>query len=169
EVDDNYGKKGHLRVLFTIAEGPQTTVGKLTIVGNEALPEAQIRNMISASEGQPYSDTMVITDQTEVTNGYFDFGFPDVKFEYSTQPEPDDPTKIDVTYKITEGPQIFVDQVFIAGLNYTRPFVVQREVKIGSGDRLSQSQMLDSQRRLYDMGIFNEVNVAVQNPEGYAT
>src|ERR1041385_6598184 len=29
--------------------------------------------------------------------------------------------------------------------------------------------MLDSQRRLYDMGIFNEVGVAVQNPEGDAT
>jgi outer membrane protein insertion porin family len=169
EVDDNYGKKGHLRVVLTVDEGPQATVGKVTIEGNEALPEAQIRGMITASEGQPFSETMVITDQTEVTNGYFDFGFPQVKFEYTTQPEADDPNKIDVTYKITEGRQFFVDQVFIAGLNYTRPFVVQREVKIGSGDRLSQSQMLDSQRRLYDMGIFNEVNVAVQNPEGDAT
>ena len=74
-----------------------------------------------------------------------------------------------MTYKITEGPQVFVDKVLIAGLNYTRPFVVEREIKIGNGDRLSQSQMLDSQRRLYDMGIFNEVSVAVQNPEGETT
>ncbi|HZS27237.1 MAG TPA: POTRA domain-containing protein [Candidatus Angelobacter sp.] len=169
EVDDNYGKKGHIRVILTVNEGPQTTVGKLTIEGNEALPETQIRSMISASEGQPYSDSMVIADQTDVMNGYFDLGFPQAKFEYTTQPEAGDPNKIDLTYKITEGPQVFVDQVFIAGLNYTRPFVVQREVKIGGGDRLSQSQMLNSQRRLYDMGIFNEVNVAVQNPDGDAT
>lgn len=169
EVDDNYGKKGRIRVLLTVNEGPQTTVGKLTIQGNEALPESQIRGMISASEGQPYSDSMVVNDQTDVMNGYFDLGFPQVKFEYTTLPQIEDPTKIDVTYKITEGQQVYVDRVFIAGLHYTRPFVVQREVKIGSGDRLSQSQMLDSQRRLYDMGIFNEVNVAVQNPEGDAT
>ena len=169
EVDDNYGKKGHIRVLLTINEGPQTTVGKLVIEGSEALPEAQIRGMISASEGQPYSDTMVLTDQSEVMEGYFNLGFPQVKFEYTTQPEAADPTKIDVTYKITEGPQNFVDKVLISGLNYTRPFVVGREIKIGSGDRLSQSLMLDSQRRLYDMGIFNQVNVAVQNPEGDAT
>jgi outer membrane protein assembly complex protein YaeT len=169
EVDDNYGKKGHIRVLLTVNEGRQTTVGKLTIQGNEALPETQIRGMISASEGQPYSDSMVIADQTDVTNSYFDLGFPQVKFEYTTQPQIDDPNKIDVTYKITEGPQFFVDRVFIAGLNYTRPFVVQREVKVGSGDRLSQSQILDSQRRLYDLGIFNEVNVAVQNPDGDST
>ena len=169
EVDDNFGKKGHIRVLLTVIEGPQSTVGKLTIQGNEALPDTQIRGMISASEGQPYSDSMVINDQTDVMNSYFDLGFPQVKFEYTTAPQVDDPTKIDVTYKIAEGPQFFVDRVFIAGLNYTRPSVVQREVKIGSGDRLSQSQMLDSQRRLYDMGIFNEVNVAVQNPDGDAT
>jgi outer membrane protein insertion porin family len=169
EVDDNYGKQGHIRVVLTVNEGPQTTVGKLIIQGNEALPETQIRGMISASEGQPYSDSMVITDQTDVMNSYFDLGFPQVKFEYTTQPQIDDVNKIDVTYKITEGPQFFVDRVFIAGLNYTHPFVVQREVKMGSGDRLSQSQMLDSQRRLYDLGIFNEVNVAVQNPDGEAT
>jgi outer membrane protein assembly complex protein YaeT len=169
EVDDNFGKKGHIRVVLTVNEGPQTTVGKLTIQGNEALPESQIRGMIAASEGQPYSDSMVINDQTSVMNNYFDLGFPQVKFEYTAQPEIDNPNKIDVAYKITEGSQFFVDRVFIAGLHYTRPFVVQREVKIGSGDRLSQSQMLDSQRRLYDIGIFNEVNVAVQNPDGDAT
>ncbi len=167
-VDDNFGKEGHLRVAFDINEGPQTTVGKLTIEGNQALPDAQIRGMISAAEGQPYSDTMVLTDQGEVTDTYFNLGFPEVKFEYTTQPEAADPNKIDVSYKITEGPQVFVDKVLIAGINYTRPFIVEREIRIGGGDRLSQSKMLDSQRRLYDMGIFNEVNVAVQNPEGDA-
>lgn len=169
EVQDNYGKKGHIRALLNIVEGPQTVVGKLAIEGNEALPEGQIRGMITASEGQPYSDFMVIADQTVILDGYYNLGFPKVRFEYTTQPEPGAPNKVDVTYKITEGPQVFVDKVLISGLNYTRPFVVDREIKIGVGDRLSQSQMLDSQRRLYDMGIFNEVGVAVQNPEGDTT
>jgi outer membrane protein insertion porin family len=166
EVDDNFGKKGHIRLILTINEGPQTLVGKLTIEGNEALPDGQIRGMISASEGQPYSDAMIIADQTAILDGYYNLGFPKVTFEHSIQPEKDDPNKIDVTYKIIEGPQVFVDRVLTSGLYYTRPFVVDREIKIGSGDRLSQNRMLDSQRRLYDMGIFNEVTVAVQNPEG---
>ncbi len=170
DVQDNYeGNPGHIRVTLDIDEGPQTTVGKLTIEGNQALPEAQIRGMISAGEGQPYSDSVVISDQTEVMNEYFDLGFPNVKFEYTTQPEAGDATKIDVSYKIFEGAQAFVDQVLISGLRYTKPFVVEREMKLRSGDRLSQSQMLGSQRRLYDMGIFNEVNIAIQNPDGDAT
>ena len=169
EIQDNYGKKGHIRVGIRITEGPQTIVGKLTIEGNEALPEGQIRGMISASEGQPYSDFLVIADQTVILDGYYNLGFPKVRFEYTTQPGADGPNKVDVTYKITEGAQVFVDKVLIAGINFTRPFVVEREIKIGGGDRMSQSQMLDSQRRLYDMGIFNEVGVAVQNPEGDTT
>jgi outer membrane protein insertion porin family len=169
EVEDNYGKQGHIRVNLVVAEGPQTLVGTLKIQGNEALPEGQIRGLITASEGQPYSDSTVITDQSVILEQYYNLGFPKVKFEYTTTPEPADPNKIDVVYTINEGAQVFVDKVLISGINYTRPFIVEREIKIGAGDRLSQSQMLDSQRRLYDMGIFNEVGVAVQNPEGDAT
>jgi outer membrane protein insertion porin family len=169
ETQDNYGKKGHIRVVLNITEGPQTVVGKLKIEGNDALPEGQIRGMITASEGQPYSDSIVITDQSVILDEYYNLGFPKVRFEYATQPEADNPNKVDVSYKITEGPQVFVDKVLVAGLHYTRPFVVEREIKIGTGDRMSQRRMFDSQRRLYDMGIFNEVGVAVQNPEGDAT
>ena len=170
DVQDNYkGKKGHLKVTLTITEGPQSTVGKLTIEGNSALSLEEIRNRIAATEGQPYSDATLINDQTEVMDTYFNRGFPNVRFDYSTQPEPDDPTKIDVTYKITEGRQVFVDKIIVSGLHYTRPSVVEHQMRIKPEEPISQEQILDTQRRLYNMGIFNEVNIAVQNPEGDAT
>ena len=34
------------------------------------------------------------------------------------------------------------------------------------GDPLSQIDMLDTQKRLYDLGIFSQVDTAVQNPKG---
>ena len=58
-----------------------------------------------------------------------------------------------------------MDQVFTAGLNHTRPFIVQREIQIKPGDPLSQIDMLNTQQRLYDLGIFSQVDTAVQNPE----
>jgi outer membrane protein assembly complex protein YaeT len=170
DVTDNYeGKKGRIRVTLTIAEGVQTTVGKLTIEGNSALSTDDLRNMISASEGQPYADSVVLNDQSSVTDGYFNRGFPHMRFEYSAQPESQDPTKVDISYKITEGPQIFVDNILYSGLHYTKGFVVQREMEVEPNEPLSQQEMLNSQRRLYDLGIFNEVNMAVQNPDGEAT
>jgi outer membrane protein insertion porin family len=167
DVQDNFrGQAGHIGVILTIVEGPQTTVGKLTIEGNETLSQQEIRALVSATEGQPYSDATVINDQTEVMNAYVNRGFPDVRFEYATAPDPGDPHKINVTYRITEGMQVFVNRVLITGLHFTRPFVVEREIRIREGQPLSQRQMLDSQNRLYDLGIFNEVGMAVQNPDG---
>jgi len=169
-VQSNFqGQASNLKVTLVVQEGLQTTVGKLTISGNAALSDDEIRNRISATEGQPYSDASILNDQTEVMDAYFNRGFSSVQFDYTTQPQVEDPTKIDVTYKITEGPQVFIDQVLISGLHYTRPFVVEREVRIPSGSPLSQQEMLSAQRRLYDLGVFNEVNMAVQNPEGQDT
>lgn len=167
--DDFEGKKGRMQVALTITEGAQTTVGKLSIEGNSALTDDEIRGAVSAAEGQPYSDSTVVNDQTQVLDAYFNRGFPNARFEYASAPDPNDATKINLTYKITEGAEIFVDKVLISGLNYTRPFVVEREMKIKTGEPLSQQKMLNTQSRLYDMGIFNEVNMAVQNPEGDAT
>jgi outer membrane protein assembly complex protein YaeT len=158
-----------MQVALNITEGPQTTVGKLSIEGNSVFSDDQIRAIISAAEGQPYSDSTVINDQTQVMDAYFNRGFPDIKFEYASTPDPNDPNRINISYKIIEGREIFVDKVLISGLNYTRPFVVEREMKLRTGQPLSQQKMLNTQSRLYDMGIFNEVNMAVQNPEGDAT
>jgi outer membrane protein assembly factor BamA len=59
-----------------------------------------------------------------------------------------------------------VNQVYVSGLHYTRPFVAQRELAVQPGDPLSQIDMLRTQQRLYDLGIFSQVDTAVQNPQG---
>ena len=170
EVKDDFeGQKGHIQVILDIQEGPQTLVGKLAIEGNSVLSEKEIRSLVSAQEGQPYSASTVINDQTEVMNAYANRGFPNVRFEYLSAPDPGDAYRINLIYRITEGSQVFVDRVLISGLHFTRPFVVEREMQLHSGEPLSQRNMLDTQSRLYDMGIFNEVDMAVQNPDGEAS
>jgi outer membrane protein assembly complex protein YaeT len=169
-VEDDYrGKIGQIKVTVKIDEGQQTVVGKLTIQGNAAVPTDTIMNLISSTEGQPYSDSNVAADQSEVTNYYFNHGFPDAGFESSAKAEAGHPDRMELTYKITEGSQVFVDHVLVSGLQYTKGFVVNREIVVQPGDPLSQDEMLQSQQRLYDLGIFNAVEMAVQNPEGDAT
>jgi outer membrane protein assembly complex protein YaeT len=169
QLQDNYGGKGRLRVSLSINEGPQSTVGKLSIEGNQQLTTDEVRALVSSTEGQPYSDALVINDQTQVLNAYFNLGFPQAKFDYSTQPDESDSNKINVSYRITEGAQVFIDKILTAGLYFTRPSVIDRRMKIESGQPLSQQKMLESQSRLYNLGIFNEVTMAVQNPDGEAT
>jgi len=82
------------------------------------------------------------------------------------QPEAGDSTKTDVTLEVTEGRQVFVDRVLLSGVAHTRPNVVGKQVKVHAGDPLDRSALLDTQRRLYGLAVFNEVNAAVQNPDG---
>jgi len=170
EINGNYqGKEGRIQVVLNVEEGQQTTVGKLTIEGNEVISDEEIRKLITARVGQPFSDSTMVNDQTEVMNAYFNRGFPEARFEFAKQAETGEPPKVDITYKITEGQQVFVNRVLISGLHFTRPFVVDQQMKIRSRGPLSQRAMLDTQGRLYNLGLFNEVNMAVQNPDGETT
>jgi outer membrane protein insertion porin family len=166
-VEDDYG--GHtneLAISIQVNEGPQTLVGKLQIVGNSNFTEDQLRANITTAEGQPFSDFNVAQDRDTLLNYYFNRGFPNATFEATAKPLAGEPNHVDVTFTIHEGDQIFVDQVMVSGLNFTRPFVVQRELQVKSGDPLSQIDMLKTQQGLYDLGIFSQVDTAVQNPEG---
>ncbi len=170
EVRDDYqGVPGRMMVAVHISEGPQTRVNSLTIKGNESVSSEQIRGLLSTLEGQPWSEFNLATDREAVMNYYFNSGFPEVAFDASSTPVPGDPTRMDVTFRITEGKRVYVDRVLVSGLNVTRPYVVDREITFHPGDPLDQSAMFASQRNLYDLGIFNEVDVAVQNPEGQDT
>lgn len=166
-VHDNYlGQMGRIAVEIHIDEGPQTLVGTLHIAGNRAIPEQALRANLSNVEGQPFSEANIASDRDSVLTYYFNNGFPDAAFDYAATPAPGQPDRMDLTYTIREGQQFFVNRVLVDGLNYTRPYVVRRELQVHTGDPISQNQMYDSQSQLYNLGIFNEVDTAVQNPEG---
>jgi outer membrane protein assembly complex protein YaeT len=166
--DDYKGEVGRVAVFIKIEEGPQTLVTSLTIVGTKAIRQDELRGLLTTVEGQPYSETNMAQDRDSVLNYYFNHGFPDAVFTWLAKPVPNDPTKETATYTIEEGPQVFVDRILGSGLRYTKSSVVERQYQIAPRQPLSQSQMLDTQRRLYDLGVFNAVNMAVQNPDGQA-
>src|SRR5437763_168435 len=164
-IDDYEGKANQLAIKLQVDEGPQTLVGRLNILGTNAALEDPMPPL-NTSPGQGFSQTRIAEDREIILNYYFNHGFPDASFEASAQPAPGDPNHMDVTFTIREGKRVFVDQVFVSGLNHTRPFVVQREIVVKAGDPLSQIDMLNTQKQLYDLGIFSQVDTAVQNPEG---
>ena len=165
-IDDYRGVNGHIKVNFEIEEGRQTQVAALHIAGNKIISEAEIRKLVDSTEGQPFSEANVAQDRDSIVNYYYDRGFPKMTFETSSKLLSADPPRVDLTYNIGEGEQVMVDRVLVSGLQHTKDFIVQRELEVHPGTPLSQTDLLDSQRRLYDLGIFNQVNVAVQNPDG---
>lgn len=164
-IIDNYGgEEKQLAVKMEIDEGPQTVVGALHIVGNQVISETEYPTL-NTSAGQPFSETNIATDRDILLNFYFNHGFPNAAFEASAKPSAEE-NRMDVTYTVHEGERFFVDQVLLSGLEHTRPYIAERELRVKSGDDLSQLDMLRTQQRLYDLGIFGQVDTAVQNPQG---
>jgi len=164
QVEDNYrGAKNQVAVVIRIDEGPQTVVGAFQITGN-ATQAADSLPPLNTGPGQPFSDSRIADDRDIILNYYFNSGFPNATFEATAKPVADN--RMDVTFNIHEGERIHVDQVLVAGREHTKPFVVDHELQMKSGDPLSQGDLLGTQQKLYDLGIFSQVDTAVQNPEG---
>jgi outer membrane protein insertion porin family len=141
-------------------------VNNVQISGNHSFSTDELQGMLASNPGEPFSEANMATDRDVLLSYYFDAGFPAVRVEASAKP--DGENKQDVAYTVTEGDRVFVDQVLLTGLHYTRGFVVSRDFELWNGDPLSQARMLDTQRKLYDLGLFSAVDMAVQNPDGSA-
>jgi outer membrane protein assembly complex protein YaeT len=166
-VERYQGNPSQLAIEIAVKEGPQTRVAWVRIEGSYTLPQEQLPE-ISTAEGQGFDESSLADDRDAILGKYFDNGFPNATVEvaYVSVPSPDDLPRVGVTFSIHEGEQFFVNRVFLDGLRHTRPGVARREMRVQAGAPLSQQQMLESQRRLYDLGLFKQVATAIQNPEG---
>jgi outer membrane protein assembly complex protein YaeT len=166
KVDDNYqGSENKLAVHIQIEEGVRTRVGEVRLVGAQKIAANELPEL-STQPGQPYSEQDLANDRERILNFYFDHGFPNATLEISTKPSEHEANREDVTYTIQERERFSVNHVMVAGTEHTRDYVVDRELQVHEGEALSQQDLLSTQTRLYDLGIFSQVDTAVQNPEG---
>jgi outer membrane protein insertion porin family len=74
-----------------------------------------------------------------------------------------------LTYQIEEGQQRRVRKVLLTGYEHTRSGVIRREIRVAPNAPLRERDVVESQRRLYNLGIFNRVTIEPQNPTGTDT
>jgi outer membrane protein assembly complex protein YaeT len=166
-IENSYqGKADELAVFLTVKEGPQWFVDSLQIDGIERLDKQSIVSRLSSIEGQPFSEFNVAVDRDMILQEYFTNGFPDASFTWNFAEEAGAAHRVRLRFVVTEGEQQFVRQVLVSGLETTRPRIVNRNLQLNPGDPLSPIDMSETQRRLYELGVFAKVDMAVQNPDG---
>lgn len=160
------GKKNRIEVSIRIDEGPQWKVSGLTISGVNLRYYEYILSLLQSAPGQPYSEMNVAADRDLILNYYYDNGYPEARLDVSVLPGAG-PNQVDLRYAVSEGPRRFVRGISVGGLKATQERLVSRRIGLAPGDPLSLTSLVESQRKLYDLGIFAKVDVAVQNPDGY--
>jgi len=95
---------------------------------------------------------------------YLDRGFLNSEFGFQVTKSPDDPNRVEVTYKIVEKQQVQVDEVLLLGNKHTRPSLIKKTAQIHTESPLSERTLLAGESRLNDLQIFDWARVVPRRP-----
>jgi outer membrane protein assembly factor BamA len=72
---------------------------------------------------------------------------------------------VKVLYRVRPGQQQFVREILITGLGQTKMKLIEERISLRRGEPLSAIAQRNSQKLLYDMGVFARVDTAIENPK----
>jgi outer membrane protein insertion porin family len=155
---------GDLPVVFRVHAGPSTRVASLSVESPQALPAGSAPQELRLREGGAYRVGDLARDRDTVLAAYRNAGYqqaevtPEVTFS-------EDRAQAAVVLRVAPGAPTTVDHVVIAGLESTREAVVRRELAVKEGEPLGLDRVLESQRRLGALGLFDRVTITEIDPE----
>ena len=157
--DSPDGQTRWVQLRVDIQEGPRYRVGAVTFDGNTVLSSDALRPLFKLAEGEEYREAQVrkgFEQAREVygAGGYFEFtGYPELT------PRPGaDPPMVDVTVRLSEGKQYFVNRIEFAGNTQTRDAVIRREIGLVEGGVFNSEALKYSVTRINQLGYFKPLD-----------
>jgi outer membrane protein insertion porin family len=139
----------------------------VTLAGNRSLDAASLLPRLRLQAGAAFSPALAELDRQALLAAYNDAGFSRARVTPKIGAR-DGTGSYPVDYEIEEGPRSFVDDILVLGNDTTRDAVITSRIALRRGEPLSLGKMLQTQQALSDLGIFDNVEVAPQNPEADA-
>ncbi len=152
---------------YTLSEGARTLVSRLDFAGNVFFSDAQLEAVLDTPVGAPYDAVDFDAGVDRIRSLYRANGFIDVKVEDRTE-FPDGVTSAVLKIDIDEGIQYRIGQIFVQGNTRTADEVIRRNLLVHTGDVVSPARLLDTQRKLYSLGIFGGVWVEILSRDAQA-
>ena len=154
-------------VIVRISEGEPVKVAAVDFVGFDVIPPAHLDTMekqVPLKVGQPRDRLLVVATHELALNELRDHGFPYAKV---TTNEDDGPggKEARLSFQAEPGQVALFGPVRISGNKSVGDNIIRRELTFRPGDLYQRSLVLDSQRRLYRMELFQFVNVEPENTE----
>ncbi|HVO12515.1 MAG TPA: BamA/TamA family outer membrane protein [Vicinamibacteria bacterium] len=153
---------GELPVVFVVHPGPRAVVTRVDVVGPPppaAGPREGPPQELPLRAGQPYRLADVARSRDQLLAAWRRGGYLEARVSTDVQLSEarDEAT---VRLLVDPGPRTIVDHVVLAGLGRTQPATVEREMVLRRGEPFSFERVLESQRRLSALGIFEQVSIA---------
>jgi outer membrane protein insertion porin family len=156
---------GRLPVVFLARPGPRATVVDFVVDGPPLPParEGESPQELAVRPGLPYRLRDVASSREVLLSTWRRRGFLDVSVEPEIELS-EDRTEAHVRLVVEPGPRTVVENVVLAGLHATQEVTVAREIDLRPGEPFSFERVLESQRRLLSLGIFERVTISELDP-----
>jgi outer membrane protein insertion porin family len=172
--DEKDGKTRNIELKVPITEGDRYRLGSLDFEGNKVVKTEGLRPLFKVQEGEFYSEKairkgMEVSRELYGTVGYWEFtGYPDLKPRNMPDPtKANDPAAIeaakkqpaivDVTMKMQEGEQYFVNRITFHGNTTTRDNVIRREIRLLENGVFNTEALKFSVKRINQLGYFKQI------------
>ncbi|MCX6552205.1 MAG: outer membrane protein assembly factor BamA, partial [Acidobacteria bacterium] len=167
-VEDSSDRKTRfIELRIPVTEGERYRVGDFTFDGNTIVKTEGLKELFKSKTGEYYSDKKIrkaLEKAREVYGslGYFEFtAYPDVKprdmptdEQAALAPKAPGPPVVDVTMRMQEGKQYFINRISFTGNNTTRDNVIRREIRLFEGGVFNTEALKYSIKRLNQLGYF---------------
>lgn len=144
-------------VYLSIHEGPQFRVGDISVNGNVILSDEDVMQYFEEfTPGIPFNQYQFQDALDALELQYKNKGKPFVRIRNTYRIEGN---TVNIIVDINEKQTVYIGSIQINGLLDVRPNVVRREILLDRDDLYNEKQLRESQRRIFETGLFADVNI----------
>lgn len=144
---------------FTVEEGDAAKIRQISIIGNKAFSEKQLRSLFVLrtpglltwfSKHDQYSRQKLAADLETVRSYYVDRGFLEFRIDSTQVSISADKKDIYITVSLFEGEKYTVSEIKVAGEMLLPEAEVRRLIKIAPGETFSRARLTESTKLISD-------------------
>jgi outer membrane protein insertion porin family len=144
-----------VELVVTIREGIQYRVNQVRVEGVNIVPEGEVLEQLKMNNGQLFTPKGMGDDLKGLRDFYGSRGYVDMTAVPEVYPAGEG--AVDVTYRLDEGVQSYLNLVNIQGNTRTQDRVIRRELAVKPGDVFDTTLVDLSKKRLENLNYFERV------------
>jgi len=148
--------QGWASITISVSEGTKYYFGNVTLKGDSVLKQEALRKLIRYKTGEPYNTKLAQATLQDLFGAYSEEGYIYAQVAPVENVRSD---TVDITYDITEGTPAVVRLVGIEGNDQTHDKVIRREISSLPGYTFRRSEVMRSQRDIFNLGFFDDVTL----------
>jgi outer membrane protein assembly factor BamA len=151
-------------VTFTIARGAPIVLDQFTVTGTEeVMPPAEMQRLLPLQPGDIFHLGLFTESSDRILRALHRRGYAYAEVLRSFTADTVD-SRAEATLDVVTGPVVYVDSIAVSGVPNLGRDAALRQLEIAPGRLLRQSDLLESQRNLYQLEIVSLASVTLAPP-----